>query len=375
MSLRLKRSGGALLGATLAVMLAAVMLALSPAVAEAQTEDKNTSSVVVRPGDTLWSISEKRLGQNATPQQIYNEAARIYALNSERIGEDPNLIYPGEVLLLEPAREPVDAPGVAGRPGRGASPALSERAPKKVAAAEPSRETAQLTSRDVSRDLAREPSDAPTHQPPELARAPISKPVAEPAPKAASDEERWLPQGRLLLAALVGTATVWGAMGLILVVAALVARKLPTKRITRSDAERWGIPTPYYGAEATYRIVTFAYHPGSLGGSDTRDARKRTPQAPEVLGHKPNGDASAGSRVRKAAAADRGRLRRAKKAGAVPRNGLALGAHSPDVRRASLRARAAMRARKLRPPRGASRRLGPPVAVGQTKGVSTRDGR
>src|SRR3712207_9286908 len=99
-------------------MLASVMLALSPAVAEAQTEGRNTSSVVVRPGDCLWSISEERLGPNATPQQIYNETARIYALNSERIGEDPNLIYPGEVLLLEPAREPVEAPSVAGRTGQ-----------------------------------------------------------------------------------------------------------------------------------------------------------------------------------------------------------------------------------------------------------------
>lgn len=356
MSLRLKRSGGALLATTLAVMLAALMLALSPAVAEAQTEDKNVSSVVVRPADSLWSISEGRLGPNATPQQIYNETARIYALNRERIGEDPNLIYPGEVLLLKPPREPVDAPAVAGRPGRGARPAVSERASKKVAAPEPSRETAQRTSRDLSRDLAREPSDVPTHQLPELARPPIPEPVAEPAPEAASDEVRWLPQGRLLLAALVGTATVWGAMGLILVVAALVARKLPTKRTTRSDAERWGIPTPYYGAEATYRIVTFAHPPGSLGGGDTRDARKRTPQAPEALGHKQNGDASAGSRDRKAAVAGRGRTRRAKKAGAVPRNGLALGAHSPDVRRA------AMRARILRPPSWVARRPRSPAA-------------
>src|SRR3712207_9135189 len=69
----------------LPILLASVMLALSPAVAEAQTEGRNTSSVVVRPGDSLWSISEEWLGPNATPQQIYNETARIYALNSERI--------------------------------------------------------------------------------------------------------------------------------------------------------------------------------------------------------------------------------------------------------------------------------------------------
>jgi hypothetical protein len=229
LSLWLKRSGVALLGATLAVMLAAVMLALSPAVAEAQIEDKNNSSVVVRPGDTLWSISEERLGQNATPQQIYNEAARIYALNSKRIGEDPNLIYPGEVLLLERARAPVDAPASTGRPARGLRPASSERAPKKAAAAEPSRDTAQRSSREASRDLARGPSHAPAHQPPELAPASVPKPVAELAPEAASGEERALPLGRLLLAALAGTATAWGTVCFVLA-AALMARKLPMRR-------------------------------------------------------------------------------------------------------------------------------------------------
>jgi hypothetical protein len=115
LSLRLKRSVGALVGATFAVVLAALMLALFPAVAEAQTKDKNTSSVVVRPGDCLWSISEERLAPNASPQRILNGTEQIYTLNRELIGADPDLIFVGQELLLPPAMS-------SGRP-TGATPA------------------------------------------------------------------------------------------------------------------------------------------------------------------------------------------------------------------------------------------------------------
>ena len=60
-----------------------------------------------------------------------------------------------------------------------------------------------------------------------------------------------------------------GIMLLTLAVAALMAWKLPMRRTTRSDAERWGMPSTYYGPEETYRPVPFAYHPGSLGGGET----------------------------------------------------------------------------------------------------------
>jgi hypothetical protein len=238
--------------ALVALALCAVVVVAWPAPAQAQATstddargtDARPARVVVHSGDCLWSISRRLLPANATPQQIYNEVARIYALNRDRIGEDPNLIYPGEVLSVAPPREPVADPAASGRPGRG--PALSERAPKKVAAAEPSPGTAHRTSRDASRAAAREPSGAPTHQPPpELAHAPIPKPVAELSLKTASDEERRLPGGRLLVAAAVGTGIGGGAMCLILAVAFLVARKLPTKRTTRQKHEQWEMPTEY----------------------------------------------------------------------------------------------------------------------------------
>jgi hypothetical protein len=98
LSFKLKRSVEVLVGAALTMALVALMLAIFPAVAEAQTETQDTSSIVVRPGDCLWSITSERLGPNASPQQIAIGVKRIYALNRDLIGADPNLIFPGQVL-------------------------------------------------------------------------------------------------------------------------------------------------------------------------------------------------------------------------------------------------------------------------------------
>ncbi len=112
MSLRLETSVGtplvrAALALALTVALTAAMLALSPAAAEAQTsaqtEDRRAPAVVVRPGDSLWSISEGRLGPNASPRRVMKGAERIHALNRDRIGADPDLIFVGQELSLPPA--------------------------------------------------------------------------------------------------------------------------------------------------------------------------------------------------------------------------------------------------------------------------------
>jgi LysM repeat protein len=105
LSLRLRTSVEAIVAVTLVV--AAAVLALFPAAADAQTsaptEDGSAPSVVVRPGDSLWSISEERLGPNATPQRVAEAAERIHALNRGRIGADPDLIFVGQELSLPPA--------------------------------------------------------------------------------------------------------------------------------------------------------------------------------------------------------------------------------------------------------------------------------
>jgi hypothetical protein len=56
--------------------------------------------VVVRRGDTLWSLAAHDLGARATTQQISTRWHRIYAVNRAVIGPDPDLIRPGQVLRL-----------------------------------------------------------------------------------------------------------------------------------------------------------------------------------------------------------------------------------------------------------------------------------
>ncbi len=60
----------------------------------------------VKPGDSLWSIAEEQLGPNATPEQTMDEVERIYELNRELIGDDPNLLIPGQELSLAQRTEP-----------------------------------------------------------------------------------------------------------------------------------------------------------------------------------------------------------------------------------------------------------------------------
>src|ERR687893_1807854 len=126
---------GAALAAVLAATLAAAMLALSPAPAGAQTLNESDPpesdpSVVVRPGDSLWSISSALLGPDATPRRVLKGAWRIHALNRARIGADPDLILAGQQLSVPPAMSGRQSAGAAeggeaqrGRAGGPAQPA------------------------------------------------------------------------------------------------------------------------------------------------------------------------------------------------------------------------------------------------------------
>jgi LysM repeat protein len=104
--------------ATIAVLaLWAAVLAASPAAAGAKTtppaKDPQSvnqtagvaESVVVAPGDSLWSISARWLGPGASARQIADGVKRIHALNLERIGGDPDLIHAGQRLLLPAGAE------------------------------------------------------------------------------------------------------------------------------------------------------------------------------------------------------------------------------------------------------------------------------
>jgi hypothetical protein len=59
-------------------------------------------SVVVRAGDSLWSIAARELGPSATNEAIAARWHDWYAANRHVIGNDPDLILPGQVLRTPP---------------------------------------------------------------------------------------------------------------------------------------------------------------------------------------------------------------------------------------------------------------------------------
>jgi Tol biopolymer transport system component len=71
---------------------------------DAPKSQSSERSVIVKPGDSLWSISEERLGPETSPQRVYDHTIQMYALNRNLIGSDPDLIFAGQRLSLPPLR-------------------------------------------------------------------------------------------------------------------------------------------------------------------------------------------------------------------------------------------------------------------------------
>ena len=57
-------------------------------------------TVVVHQGDTLWAIAQRHLSPRASDDAVGRASARLYVLNRAVIGDDPDLIRPGQRLLL-----------------------------------------------------------------------------------------------------------------------------------------------------------------------------------------------------------------------------------------------------------------------------------
>lgn len=55
-------------------------------------------SVTVRQGDSLWTIVARHLGPDADPATIAQQWPQWYAVNRNAIGDDPNLLQPGQQL-------------------------------------------------------------------------------------------------------------------------------------------------------------------------------------------------------------------------------------------------------------------------------------
>ena len=53
----------------------------------------------MRRGDSLWSIVARQLGPGASDAEIAHEWPRWFEANAAVIGDDPDLILPGQQLV------------------------------------------------------------------------------------------------------------------------------------------------------------------------------------------------------------------------------------------------------------------------------------
>ena len=375
-----------------ALALWAVLLALSPDVATAQgtnppKDAQGTERVVVVPGDSLWSISSEQLGPNATPQQIAIAVERIYALNRNQIGGDPNLIFAGQKLSLPPIGEPSTA--------EASTRATSAREAIKPAKASPSGRAAKRGTNPASRtpvakadtksgkahDAAAEPASLPDAAAPaavpavrsltskDSSRSPLES-FASAARSAVSSAESAVvgifPNDNYAKRKLLGLSI----MAFSLLIGALMAWKLPMRRnIGRSEA--WGIPTGYYGGYARYHTYPHSYDPHEQTQESASTAPGPSPDpAPSSDGTTAGNDLR---RVKVVGIALGKRQRRRHERTPIPkrlpRKGLATGAHNPKVRRALLQAAAKNRSQRSANNRAKRTRKG---GVGSTRAILRR---
>lgn len=226
-------------------------VALSPQPVQAQPVPAQTA--VVEPGESLWSISQERLGPNASAEQVASEVKRIFELNQERVGGNPNLVLVGQELMLEPAAsepamttmmaETAAAPEAAPEPSTARTPpaqeapvqeapvqATTEPVSVEPAMVEPAPETAPETASDTV-----SLPDLPQEEEPASVDAPGDAPAA--ASVGAESPTWYNAEGRRLLGL--------GIMALTLLVAILIAWRLPMNRGVR-EPEAWGMYQGYY---------------------------------------------------------------------------------------------------------------------------------
>jgi LysM repeat protein len=238
----IKRGIEVLVGA--ALMLA--LLTVVPAVAKAQERGAAPARVVVSPGDSLWSISEEHLAPNATPRKIASEVERIYALNRDRIGPDPNLIFSGQEFSL---------PTAAGSSIR--ESATNKTAPAAQQIVRPARGTVVQDTAKSGRTLKGQISEQQgslPNLPKVLASAAVPNigSLARDAPPTSSPVISFQENMRCALTSAVRYAvaasvgTLAGVLVLTLIVCALIAWKPPIRRYTRTDEiDAWGIKASY----------------------------------------------------------------------------------------------------------------------------------
>src|SRR5215203_1197247 len=222
-----------------------------------------TTRFVVEPGDSLWSISEEHIGPGATPEQIAYEVERIFELNRDQIGENPNLIFPGQEFFLVSA-----APGGAAAAPEQPVAVAEQQAPEPIVdesegvSDSPAAENAVSVFEDVvpedgvsegavSEDAipAALPSRDQTDEQAESAPAESAPAESTPAESAAPATTAGSIGDSVLeaLNSLKGERRLLGVgiLALTLIVALLMAWRLPMRRNVE-DPQAWGIPQQQY---------------------------------------------------------------------------------------------------------------------------------
>ena len=295
------------------VALSVAILAVLPGVAEAQgtnhhnaSADGSAERLVVAPGECLWSISEERLGPNATPQQIAREVELIYALNRNTIGADPDLIFVGQRLSLPQ----VVAERQAGEAPSGAMPAREAAEPAEASPRGP------VPEKKAPKTL----SDTQT-EPVALPELPLGEATPKVGSLSATDNPSPVESfGRKQLGL--------GIIVLTLLVVALLTWKVPLKRNVGGSKVRWipggyprGIPRGY---AAYIRPGEAADHDEGTPGSAI--ALPPAPAAENPLN-------STGLIVAKRGRRERLLRVRARSSGRLPGGGVATGTHNPQFSR------------------------------------------
>lgn len=81
-----------------------------PALLGARGGPLTDPEVVVHRGDSLWSLAARHLGPDAGDAEIAHAWPQWYAANRDRIGDDPDLLLPGQVLRVPGPHQSEGAP-------------------------------------------------------------------------------------------------------------------------------------------------------------------------------------------------------------------------------------------------------------------------
>lgn len=179
----------------------------------ADTNTAAANTVVVQPGDTLSAIARDHLGDETKFQQIADASAEIVQADGRHLA-DPNLIYPGWVLHLEPTSAGQAAPQESAAPAPGQTPA-----PMDAPAEQPSqqaRATIGVARPDSDNEVAAPAEQMPVSAPASTATPTASQPTASAADATQQDREVVAPAPWMLAGLTGGGVMLAGAMALVL---------------------------------------------------------------------------------------------------------------------------------------------------------------